>query len=440
MHNTRLGQTFSLGLLLALAALGTGCNTLDKLPAGGADNDRSGFDAPGAGHFDAPGPDPTFGHRPSLSKLPAKNPNAFTIGAVLPLKGPQTTAGQAMRQGLQLAVDEINATGGINSQAIQLDIIDSQGDLDLGSQALTALNDRGENILLVGDDSLAVNKAESLSTYPALIGFLTDYVAALKQTPKNGVRIYLNGDQEGRLIESYIDASGIDRAAVVHANDSLSESNKQYLLYLFSGNHNIFTTEEGYSPNEQNFSLLGQAMLRVNSGALILVGQGSEYARILAAFATAGWHGQVFGYAGQVPLSSLAALNQLANSPAFPLPDFAVNPRSTEAGRNLTDAYHAKFNADPTLPAAYAYDTIHALAVAAKQAGSAEAAKVRTSFIALGTYTGAVGRYEIKDDGDTEMPLRLLRADGQPLPPPVNKSLVTPSSSDIQKISSPKLN
>jgi branched-chain amino acid transport system substrate-binding protein len=443
MTIARFGRWAFLGALAALAGMAAGCQTiqqLNKLPAGGSDNDRGGFDAPGPGHLDAPGPDPTFANRPSLPSLPAKNPHAFGIGAVLPLQGPQGNTGVAMRQGLQLAVDEVNAAGGINGQPIQLDIFDYRGDPDLGGQALTALNERGENIILVGDDTLAVTKAEQLATYPALIGFLSDYVAGPKQTPKNGVRIYLNGDQEARAIEGYIESSGIDRAAVVHLNAPLAESNKQYLLYLFSGNHNIFTTEEGYSPSEQNFSLLGQAMLRVNTGALVLIGQGPEYARILTAFDAAGWHGLVFGYLGNAGLAAVTGPGRLLTSAAYPLPDFAVNPRSTEAGRGFADAYRAKFQTAPALAAAYAYDNIRALAAAAKQAGSADTAKVRAAFIALGTYTGAAGRYDIKDDGDTEMPLRLFRADGQPLPPPVNQSLAAPSSGDIQKIQAPKLN
>ncbi len=430
-------------MLLALAGLGAGCDTvshtLDNLPAGGADNQRAGFDAPGAARFDAPGPDATFANRPSLPTLPAKNPRAFAVGAVLSLKGPQAGAGQSLRQGLQLAVDELNAAGGVNGQPIQLDLIDDQDDPLLGAQALTALNERGENILLVGDGAVAVTSAQRLADFPAIIGFLTDYVAGLKQTPKNGVRIYLNGDQEARAIENYIEAAGVDRVATLHINTALGESHKQYLLYLFSGNHNIFTTDEGYSPNEQSFALLGRAMLRVNTGALVLIGHGAEYGSILTAFDQVGWRGLVFGYLSNGALASTAGHGALLNSVAYPLPDFAANPRSTEAGRAFADAFHIKYGSEPSLPAAYAYDTLRALAASAKQAGSSEPQKIRATFLALGTYTGAAGRYDIKADGDTEMPLRLLHADGTPLPPPMNKSVPRANSAEIQKIQAPNL-
>jgi len=365
-------------------------------------------------------------------KLPAKDPHAFTIGAVLPLTGSRNVAGVEALRGLQSAVGEINAAGGVNGQPIQLAVLDSRSDLDIGAEALGRFRDYGEAVLLVGDGPVAVAQAEKLADYKMVVGFLCDYVAGPKLTPQNGVRIYLNGDQEGRTIEGYVEAAGVDRVAVVHQNDLLSESNKQYLLYLFSGNHAIFTTEEGYSPEEQNFTLLGHAMLRVNTGVLILDGNGSEYGKILSAFETAGWQGMVLGYAGVAGLGTVSRKGRLASSAAYPLPDFAANPRTTESGRVFTEAYRVKFGADPGLSAAYAYDNIRSLAAAAKQAVSADPQKIRAAFIALHTYTGAAGRYDIKDDGDTEMPLRLLRADGQPLPPPVKPDALVPASQMMQ--------
>lgn len=371
--------------------------------------------------------------------LPAKKPNAFSIGAVLPLQGPQARAGLAMLHGLQLAVEQVNASGGINGQPIQLDVLDDQGDTARGGETLSAFKDRGANVLIVGDGPLAVDAAEKLANFPMLIGYMSDYVAAMKETPKNAVRVYLNGDQEGRLINDYIEDSGVDRVAIVNQSTLLGKSHTQYLQYLFSGNHSIFSTSEAYSGGEKNFAILGQAMLRVNSGALVLVGQGPEYGGILSAFESADWNGIVLGYAGDGEINALPTQGKLAGAAAYPLPDFAVNSRSTEAGRAFADDYHAKFGADPELPAAYAYDNVRVLAAAVKKAGSTDPAKIRAAFISLVIYTGAAGRYDILDDGDTQMPLRLLHADGRPLPPP-DKARAIPTSKEIKQLQAPTLN
>ena len=44
---------------------------------------------------------------------PASPPTEITIGATLPLTGTAAVSGQGLQAGIQIAVDEINAAGGI---------------------------------------------------------------------------------------------------------------------------------------------------------------------------------------------------------------------------------------------------------------------------------------------------------------------------------------
>jgi len=416
------------GACAMAAALAAGCQAVEDYTHGLStqpNGPTSAFDGVGQQTWSAAAP----------PKLPAKDPHGFGVGAVLPLFGLRAASGRAMQRGLELAVAEINAAGGINGQQVQLDVLDSGVNLASGAEALGALRDHGEALLVVGDGPLAIDQAENLAGYPQLVAFLCDYVTVPQLTPKNGVRIYLNGDQEGHAIEGFIESSPIRRTAVIYQNDLAGLSNSKFLAYLFSGNHAIFTTAEAYDPGEHEFALLAKTMMTVNDGAIILAGDGPEYAKILTDFAAAGWTGQVLGYASVSGLAPLSAGVGLAATAAYPLPDFAANPRSTESGRVFADAYLAKFGEEPLLPAAYAYDSLRALAAAAQQAATADPLKIRSSFISLKSYTGAVGRYEIKDDGDTAMPLRLLRADGTPLPPPIKSN--SPSTVQIMKLQAP---
>jgi len=425
-------STFSkfLGLALGASLLGlnSGCSSvpaLDKLPSLSEYRAESQEDGP----VIHDGRDVPVDFLPSV-KLPPKDPHAFGIGVVLPTGESHQALAQSLHQGLALAVADVNAAGGVNGQPIQLDVIEAS------PNALGALRDHGEAVILVGDTSLAVSQAPQLAQYPQLIGFLCDYVSVPKQTPKNGVRIYLNGDQEARVMESYLEASGVERVSVIHTNDLLGQSHQQYMLYLISGNHSVATAAEAYTPGEQDFALLAKAVAHSGNDALILAGNGFEYPKILAAFDAAGWQGIVLGYAGNSGLAPMTSVGGLAQIAAYPLPEFAVNPRATETGRAFADKYKAQYGEEPGLPAAYAYDNIRSLAAAAAQAASSDAQKIREAFIALRNYTGAAGRYDIKDDGDTEMPLRLWRAGGQPAPD-AHAATPAPSQDNSQKLPFP---
>lgn len=353
----------------------------------------------------------------SAPELPKGNSSSLAVGAVLPLSGPDALLGQSLKQGLFLATADINAAGGVNGQPIALGIIDSQSDSTEGAKALQTFRDRNVAILLVAENPLVMEQAEYLADYPQLVAFLCDFVAVPNLTPKNGVRIYLNGDQEGRAIEAYLAAAGVNKVAILHAANLGGESHAKYLEFLLQGDF-ISTYKDGYTPTERNFHPLVDAMGRLDTDALVLIGFGPEYPTIANTFALDGWKGLVLAYLGQGSLNGLGNQTGLAANTLYPVPAYVLNPRATPAGQAFADKYRALYGQDPDLPAAYAYDNLRVLAAGATRAASNQPQKIREGYLALKTYPGAAGTYAIMPDGDTQMPLQLVNGDGQPAPPP----------------------
>ena len=83
------------------------------------------------------------GAAPSVVPAPGVRPAQITVGSVLDLTGPLGAEGIAIRNGLQLAFDEINAKGGIGGRKIRLDARDSAYDPDKARAAAQALLDEG---------------------------------------------------------------------------------------------------------------------------------------------------------------------------------------------------------------------------------------------------------------------------------------------------------
>ena len=82
-----------------------------------------------------------------------KEPDTVTakvlrVGGIGPLTGDYANYGTSVRNGAQLAVDEINAAGGINGMEVVLDFQDSQGDPDSAVAAYGKLMDSGMNLSL----------------------------------------------------------------------------------------------------------------------------------------------------------------------------------------------------------------------------------------------------------------------------------------------------
>jgi ABC-type branched-subunit amino acid transport system substrate-binding protein len=70
------------------------------------------------------------------------------IGAILPLSGDDSNQGPAIQNGLQLAVDEINASGGVFATDVVLIIEDDAGDADQAVSAAESLESDGVSIIV----------------------------------------------------------------------------------------------------------------------------------------------------------------------------------------------------------------------------------------------------------------------------------------------------
>ncbi|RKZ20523.1 hypothetical protein DRQ23_08955 [bacterium] len=57
-----------------------------------------------------------------------KEPEVIKIGAILVLTGPDAKAGQSAREGIELAVNEINSAGGIKGNLLEIVYEDDAGD------------------------------------------------------------------------------------------------------------------------------------------------------------------------------------------------------------------------------------------------------------------------------------------------------------------------
>jgi branched-chain amino acid transport system substrate-binding protein len=76
--------------------------------------------------------------------------NTVRIGVITSLTGSNAAFGQAHKAGYQIALDEINAAGGINGKPVELDIYDDQSKPDQAVQGVSKLVDHDGVPLILG--------------------------------------------------------------------------------------------------------------------------------------------------------------------------------------------------------------------------------------------------------------------------------------------------
>jgi branched-chain amino acid transport system substrate-binding protein len=166
---------------------------------------------------------PTTDEAVTTTALTREEPTGepIVIGALTSLSGPFTPWGLQVRDGMQLAVDEINAAGGVDGRPFQLEVVDDQSDPDQGTTGVERLIDQG--VVAIG------------GTISSDVGLATARIAEELQTPlflvKAGSEAVLTRDSRFTFrtclpaapmvagpIAQYADSEGITRVGAIIAD------------------------------------------------------------------------------------------------------------------------------------------------------------------------------------------------------------------------------
>src|SRR5690242_169105 len=95
----------------------------------------------------------------AVVSLPLAGQNTVKIGVITPLTGSQAAFGEAHKNGYLMALDEINAKGGVLGRKIELDFYDDQGKPDQAVQGISKLVDQDQVTIVLGSYSSETTKA-----------------------------------------------------------------------------------------------------------------------------------------------------------------------------------------------------------------------------------------------------------------------------------------
>ncbi len=131
-----------------------------------------------------------------------KREKAVIVGAVMPLTGDAASYGTAVREGIELACEEINSRGGINGTPIKVVYEDSQANPKQGVSAFQKLVSVNQTEVVVG----AVASSVTLAIAPIAERSEVVLISPASSSPKITTagefifRNYPSDELEGRLV------------------------------------------------------------------------------------------------------------------------------------------------------------------------------------------------------------------------------------------------
>lgn len=293
------------------------------------------------------------------------NGGTILIGCTGPLTGDASSYGISVKNGAQLAVDEINAAGGVNGMTLAFDIKDDKAEAADASTGYDALMDAGMKISLGSVTSGSCYQFATKAAQDNLF-FITPSAsqANIIETGTNAFRVCFGDPDQGVLAAEELTKNYSNIGAIYDSSDSYSSgiyaAFKEEMAKL-----GVSYKEQSFD-NENNKDFSTQVETLKDCDVIFLPIYYTEAGLIAKACAAKGCDAALFGCDG---LDGVAdQLDASVTNKVSYITPFDVNSTETVSA-NFTAAYKEKYEAVPDQFAADGYDAVYAIAEAMKAAG-----------------------------------------------------------------------
>lgn len=293
-------------------------------------------------------------------------PEVVKIGVGQPLSGPLAALGRDLANGVEMAVDEINAAGGIHvdGRVVRLEVVtaDDRSDPEAGKAAAKALVDAGVLVAVAhlnSGVSIPAAPVYAAAGVPQLaISTKPDYT---RQGLPTTLRLVANDDLQSRAIGSYAaQLPGIERIAVVDDGTPYGKGLADSSAQVIAAAGRTVTLRRSFDDKTTDFAALVQELKA--SDTQLFVTTLSDF--------------QVEALVDQLVKADLARMRILGGDTiktdrmrksagriaAIHATSSILEPGEFLAGARFLEKFRARYKGEPVYGAHYAYDAVYVVA------------------------------------------------------------------------------
>lgn len=370
----RLQKFASLALCgaLALSAM-TGCGSSDSTsPANtntGADNNA---EAPADADNNANAGAEENNEAPADNAGTASADGTFKIGGIGPITGGAAIYGLNVQNAAQIAVDEINAAGGINGYQIEFKFEDDEHDAEKSVNAYNSLKDWGMQ-LLMGTVTSTPCQAVAAETFNDNMYQLTPSGSAPSCVENdNAFRICFSDPAQGQASAQYIGENNLaTKVAVIYDSSDVYSSGIYENFNAEASNQGleIVSAEAFTADSKTDFSVQLQKAKDAGAELIFLPIYYQEASLILKQADGMGYAPLFFGCDGLDGILTVENFDTKLAEGVMLLTPFAADATDDMTVKFVT-TYKEKFGDTPNQFAADAYDCIYTIKAALEKSGA----------------------------------------------------------------------
>ncbi|OUP81083.1 amino acid ABC transporter substrate-binding protein [Lachnoclostridium sp. An169] len=297
--------------------------------------------------------------------------DTFMIGGIGPTTGDNAIYGTAVKNGIQLAVDEINEAGGINGYQISYKFEDDQSDSEKSVNAYNTLKDWGMQMLVGTVTSTPCVAVVEETHVDNMFQFTPSATSVESVQYDNAFRMCFSDPSQGTVSADYIADNGLATKIGVIYDSSSTYSTGIYQNFAAEADVKgleIVSAEAFTSDSNSDFNVQLQKAKDAGAELVFLPIYYQEASLILAQADRMGYAPKWFGVDGMDGILNLDGFDaSLAEGVMFLTP--FTPTADDEATQTFVANYEAEFGDTPIQFAADAYDCLYVIKAAAEKAG-----------------------------------------------------------------------
>jgi ABC-type branched-subunit amino acid transport system substrate-binding protein len=343
------------------------------------------------------------------------------VGITGPFTGPYADPGSAIRNAGELAIEDINAAGGINGRLLQAVAQDDACDAQQGTQAAEKLLTLGIVAIVGGYCSGASIPESDILHRSGDLPFITAASSNPKFTEQgydNVFRMVSRDDAEApadvSFMKDWLKAKSI---AIMHDNTTYAKGVADSAKTAAAAAGLTVTYFDAITPGQKDYTAALVKVGTTNPDVLFYTGYYPEFGLLAKEYVQLSPKYKLNGDSADVDPSVIKVAGSALTNPnitinTLPTTEFIHNA-SNDA---FTAKYKQKYGAPPGDYSSYEYDGMQALAQALKDnGGSTEAKSLNTALHAVSLAQGTTGSVKFDSKGDRPAPLFLaVHATGDP--------------------------
>ena len=341
-----------------------------------------------------------------------KKSDEITVGAFLSLSGSDSTFGTDTRDGIELAVEEVNAAGGVKGKKVKVLYEDDKSTTQEASQKVRQLIDRDKVLAILGEVASSRSLAGGLIANTSHVPMVTPSSTAVEVTQGREwvFRTCFTDEQQGQVAARFVknDMKKMRVGVFYAAQDTYSSGLARSFRDEFKKLGGTIVIDKGYQKGETNYTTYLNELKAASPEAVFVPNYYNEMVQIARQAKQVGMPGSMFvGGDGWDSANLIEGAGEELEGAYF-TNHYAPDVRWPNSKKFLA-AFQAKYKHEPSSLSAQGYDATRLLFDAVGRAAEVTPEGIRKALAETKDFQGATGTMTMDKDRNANKPIVVVQ-------------------------------